>query len=137
MNSENFEFKYNSVDDLFNFITGNDTCTYLQNIKTNSYNKAKYFSKKKSSKKSKKCFTEFKSVSSKTISNFSAKVYLDFNLSDWKRNVSQKEKITFLGDVEEIKRDIKKGSVFNSMKIIPNFTDGWIQTITKLSKSNI
>ena len=76
-------------------------------------------------------------MSSKTISNFSAKVYLDFNLSDWKRNVSQKEKITFLGDVEEIKRDIKKGSVFNSMKIIPNFTDGWIQTITKLSKSKI
>ena len=132
MNSDTFQFTYKTVDDLFNFITGNDGTSFLKNAKTKSYSKPFYASKKKSKKSRKSFNSEIKSFSSKTVSNFSDKVRLNLSIPSW-----TKKEENPIGDVEEIKAALRASSVFNTKKIIPIFTDEWLQSISRLSNSKL
>lgn len=132
MNSDSFQFSYKTVDDLFNFITGNDGTSFFKNAKTKSYSKPLYASKKKSKKPRKSFNSEIKSFSSKTVSNFSDNVRIKLSIPSWNEKVENT-----IGDIEEIKRALRESSVINTEKIIPIFTDEWLQSISRLSNSKL
>jgi hypothetical protein len=128
---KNFELKYKNVDELFNFITGNDKLFPNSAMKpeTNALT-----NKKKStfSKKMKSAYKTYEINPRTQISNFNDSFSFNFNTTN-------NQNINIFEDVETIKKDLIDNTIMSDgiNKIIPIITDEWIQHIINLGNNNV
>jgi hypothetical protein len=128
---KNFELKYKNVDELFNFITGNDKLFPHSAMKpeTNALT-----NKKKStfSKKMKSAYKTYEINPRTQISNFNDSFSFNFNTTN-------NQNINIFEDVETIKKDLIDNTIMSDgiNKIIPIITDEWIQHIINLGNNNV
>lgn len=131
---KHFEFKYKNVDELFNFITGNDKLFPHSAMKheTNALT-----NKKKStfSKKMKSAYKTYEINPRTQISNFNDSFSFNFNTTN-NHNINQN--INIFEDVETIKKDLIDNTIMSDgiNKIIPIITEEWIQHITDIGNNN-